>query len=327
MKEIRVLLTIAALSLAGLAAIPAAASPPAVDAEVAGGTLLISGSQSPDQIALRLDALDANKLQVDVGDNGSADFTFDRATFTAIRVDAGNGNDTIRIDEIPGVFTTTESMRIDGENGNDTLLGGGGAEVFVGGNGDDFVDGNAGADTAFLGRGDDVFVWDPGDGSDVVEGESGSDTMVFNGASGNEIMAATASGGRVLFTRNLGNIIMDLDDVEAIDVRALAGTDTVTVNDVRGTDLGRVDVDLANALGSSTADGQADIVTVVGTEGNDSIVANANGTAVEVSGLTAFVRITHTDPTLDKLVIDTAAGVDDVTVDPALAALILVGVL
>jgi hypothetical protein len=326
MKEIRVLVTIAALSLAGLAAIPAAASP-GVGAEVAGGTLLISGSRSPDQIALRLDALDTNKLQVDVGDNGSADFTFDRATFTAIRVNADNGGDTIQIDEIHGVFTTTESTRIDGENGNDTLLGGGGAEVFVGGNGDDFADGNAGADTAFLGRGDDVFVWDPGDGSDVVEGGSGSDTMVFNGSSGNEIMAATANGGRVLFTRDLGNIIMDIDDVEAIDVRALAGTDTVTVNDVRGTDLGRVDVDLANALGGSTADGLADIVTVVGTDGNDSIAANANGTAVEVSGLAAFVRITHTDPSLDKLVIDSAAGVDAVTVNPAVTALILVTVL
>ena len=326
MKQLRVLLTIAAMSLAGLATIPAAASP-TVDANVAEGTLLISGSHSPDNIALRLDALDPNKLQVDVGDNGSADFTFDRATFTAIRVDAGNGGDTIRIDEVHGVFTSTESTRIDGENGNDTLLGGGGAEVFVGGNGDDLADGNAGADTAFLGRGDDVFVWDPGDGSDVVQGGSGSDTMVFNGSSGNEVMAATATGGRVLFTRDLGNIVMNLDDVEAIDVRALAGTDKVTVNDVRGTDLDRVDVDLANVLGGSTADGQADIVTVVGTDGNDSIAANANGIAVEVRGLAAFVRITHTDPTLDKLVIDTAAGVDDVTVDPALAALILVAVL
>ena len=68
------------------------------------------------------------------------------------------------------------------------------------------------------------------------------------------------------------------------------------------------------------------MVAVVGTDGDDSIAANANGAAVEVSGLAAFLRITHADPTSDTLVIDTGAGVDDVALDPALAALILVSV-
>ena len=84
--------------------------------------------------------------------------------------------------------------------------------------------------------------------------------MVFNGSGGNEIMAATANFGRVSFTRNLGGIVMDLNDVEAIDVNALGGTDSVTVNDMSGTDLRRVDVDLAGALGGSAGDGEADTV-------------------------------------------------------------------
>jgi hypothetical protein len=276
---------------------------------------------------LRLDALVRNQLDVDVADDGSADFTFDASTFAAIDVEARGAADTIRIDEVNGSFTTTESTRIHGGNGNDTLLGGSGAEVFAGGNGNDIVDGNGGADTAVLGRGDDVFVWDPGDGSDVVEGRNGSDTMVFNGSDGNEIMAATAAFGRVSFTRDLGSIVMDLDDIEVIDVRALRGTDTVTVNDAGGTDLERVDVDLADMLGGSTGDTQADVVTVVGTKGDDSIAADRNGAAVEVSGLAASVRITHTDPASDTLIIDTSTGADDVALDPAVAALILVSVL
>lgn len=101
---------------------------------------------------------------------------------------------------------------------------------------------------------------------------------------------------------------MDLDDVESIDVRGLRGTDSVTVNDVRGTDLDRVDIDLAAALGASTGDPQADVVTVVGTDGDDSIAADANGAAVDVSGLAAFVRISHADPASDTLIIDTRAG-------------------
>jgi hypothetical protein len=169
-------------------------------------------------------------------------------------------------------------------------------------------------------------VWDPGDGSDTVEGESGADTLVFNGNGGNEIMAATADEGRVLFTRNLGGIVMDLNSVEGIDVRALGGTDTVTVNDVRGTDLRRVDVDLAAALGGSDSDFAADTVTVVGTDGDDSVAANADGGAIDVSGLSAFVQITHADVRADTLVVNTLGGDDNVAVDPALVGLIQVSV-
>src|SRR5215203_1048015 len=256
---------VALAALATSIAAPAAAAAPTLTATVADGTLRITGSSSSEQITLRLSPVDRNQLQVDVGNNGSADHSFDVSTFSAIDVEAGNGNDTVRIDDANGAFTTTKATRIGGQNGDDTLIGGSGNEVFVGGRGDDFVDGNGGADTAFLGQGADTFVWDPGDASDVVEGGSGFDDMVFNGAGGNEIMAATAVGGRVSFTRNLGTIVMDLGDVEVIDVNALGGTDSVTVNDVTGTDLKLVNVDLAAALGGSTADGAADTVKVLGT--------------------------------------------------------------
>ena len=315
-------MAVALAAIAASIAVPVAAAAPTARAEVTGGTLTITGSQAPDRIALRLSATDANQLQVDIGDDGSADATFDLSTFRAIAVAAGNGDDSVRIDQVNGIFTTTKATRIDGGNGDDTLIGGSGNEVLVGGRGNDVIDGNGGADTAFLGKGDDTFIWDPGDGSDVVEGDSGSDTMIFNGAAGNEIMTAKANGGRVSFTRNLGTIVMDLDGIETIDVNALGGTDAITVDDVSGTDLSRVDVDLAAALGGSAADGAADTVTVTGTDGNDTIAADANGAAVDVSGLPAAVRITHADPALDKLVIDTLAGADSVHLDPALPGLI-----
>jgi Ca2+-binding RTX toxin-like protein len=315
------------LALLAVAAAPtAAAARPTVNAAVISGTLHIAGTHAADQIALRLSDVDPNQLQVDVDDNRSADFTFDRGTFDSIDVAAGNGADIVRIDQVNGVFTNTESTRLAGDNGDDTLVGGSGNEVFVGGRGKDVVDGNGGADTAFLGQGDDTFVWDQGDGSDVVEGGRGFDTLAFNGFGANEVMAANASGSRALFTRVQGNIVMDLDDVEAIDVRPLGGSDTVTVNDLTGTDLTRVDVDLAAAPGGSAGDGLADVVTVRGTTGDDTIVATAKGAAVEVSGLTPFVRITHADPAIDTLAIDGLGGSDSVALDPALAALILVSI-
>jgi hypothetical protein len=318
---------VALTAIAAAATVPVVSAAPSLRAGVVDGTLRVSGSPLGDQITLRLSALDRTQLQVDVGNDGSADASFDLDTFQAIHVDAGNGDDTVRIDDINGAFTTTKPTRIDGENGDDTLLGGSGAEVFFGGRGNDFVDGNGGADTAFLGRGNDAFVWDPGDASDIVEGQSGFDTLVFNGSGGDEIMAETPLFGRVLFTRNLGGIVMDLDGIERIDVNALGGADDITVQDASGTDLVRVDVDLAATLGGSTADDKADTVTVAGTKGDDAIAVDANGAAVDVSGLTPFVRVTHADPAKDTLIVDPVTGNDHVALDPALPALIQVSVL
>jgi hypothetical protein len=318
------LLAVALTAVAAASIAPAVAAAPSVAAEVVEGVLRISGGGAADKITLGLSGDDQGQLEIDFGDDGVGDFTFALAAFNVIDVRAGNGDDTVRIDQANGVFTTTKATRISGENGDDVLIGGGGAEVFSGGNGDDLVDGNQGADTAFLDRGDDTFVWDQGDGSDIVDGGRGIDTLIFNGFGANEAMAATASNGRVLFTRVQGNIVMSLDDVEAIDVRPLGGTDTVTVNDLTGTDVKRVDVDLAAVLGGSTADGQADTVAVVGTIRDDAISADSNGAAVEVTGLAAFVRVTHADAALDSLVIDGRAGDDAVSVDSALERLIQV---
>src|SRR5215471_10429412 len=112
----------AATLLLSLAAGPVAAS--SVHATVANGTLRITGTPSADRIALRRSHAHPNKLQVDIGDNGSADFTFALSSFTAIDVEAGAGNDRVRIDDRNGAFTTTKRTTLNGQDGNDTLIGG-----------------------------------------------------------------------------------------------------------------------------------------------------------------------------------------------------------
>ena len=54
--------------------------------------------------------------------------------------------------------------------------------------------------------------------------------MLFNGANVGEKIDISANGGRALFTRNIANIIMDLNDVERVDFRALGGSDFINVN-------------------------------------------------------------------------------------------------
>ena len=231
---------------------------------------------------------------------------------SAIDVQGGNGNDSIRIDDANGGFTNSIPTTIAGGPGNDSLKGGLGAENFMGGEGSDSVIGGKGNDTAELGPGNDTFRWDPGDGSDVIHGQSGSDTMLFNGAGVAEEVTMTADEGRLVFFRDVAKITMVTDGVEIVDFNALGGKDTVTVNDLTGTDVTQTNLDLAGTLGGNTADEAVDNVVVNGTNGNDTINVQGNGSGADVSGLATAVSVTHADPT-DVLSVNTLAGTDSVT--------------
>jgi hypothetical protein len=294
------------------------------------GVLRIEGTNADDTIALRLQNGDPAILQVDFGDDGSADFSFQRANVAKIELDTGNGEDVARIDETNGVFsdtipTTLEggngkdrltggsgAVTLRGGNGDDNLVGGNGAETMDGGNGDDTFDGNRGNDVALMGNGDDTFVWDPGDGSDTIEGGNGSDTMRFNGAGAAEKFDLTANGNRLRFFRDVASITMDTDSVERVDVNALGGADVVTVNDLTATDVTDVNVDLAGALGGAAGDGQPDRVVVKATDGNDRIAVSGDAGGVKVSGLAATIAVAHPEAANDRLEIDTLAGSDTV---------------
>jgi Ca2+-binding RTX toxin-like protein len=283
------------------------------------GVLRIKGTSASDKITLRLKAGETGILQVDVGDDGSADFSFERADIAKIAVNAGAGDDLVRIDESNGVFTDSIPATIAGGDGSDNLAGGSGAETLRGGEGNDSLDGNRGNDLALMGAGDDTFVWDPGDGSDVVEGQDGADTMLFNGADVAEQVDLSANGHRLRFFRQPANITMDTASVERVDFNALGGADVVTVNDLSGTDVRRVNVDLAGTLGGATGDGQPDRVVVSATNGDDTIDVSGDTESVKVSGLAATTEVLHSEVARDRLEINTLAGED--TVDSgALAA-------
>jgi hypothetical protein len=322
--------TVVALVLAALAvAVPSSANKhnddgskhkaDGVQAKVKHGTLEVKGSNRSDTVALRLKAGDPNQIQVDVGDDSSADFSFARRDVLAINVKAGKGDDSVRIDDANGAFTDSIGTTIAGGDGDDSLEGGqlqvaAENETFKGDDGNDTVDGGKGDDVAFLGDDDDTFRWDPGEGSDVLEGQDGRDTMLFNGAAVNEEITLTANGERLTFFRDVGKVTMDTEDVEIVDFNALGGTDNVTVNDLTGTDVSQTNVDLAAALGGSAGDGAVDNVVVNGTDGDDDIDIDGNGSGADVTGLATAVSVKHADST-DRLSVNTFAGTDDVSVN------------
>ena len=310
-----------ALALSSLVvAAPASASAngkvEGVRAAVKHGTLNVTGSDGGQQVALRLKAGDPQTIQVDAGDNGSADFSFDRPDVQAIRVKMGDGNDSARIDDANGAFTNTIPTTLKGGDGNDTLEGGqtqvaAENETFKGGDGNDLVDGGKGNDTAYLGSGNDTFRWDNGEGSDVIEGQDGTDTLLFNGAPVAENVTMSANGGRLNFFRVQGNVTMNTDGVEIVDDNAIGGADTVTVNDLTGTDVTQTNIDLAGAFGGTAPDGAVDSVDVSGTNGVDNINIQGNGSGADVTGLATAVSVKHADTT-DHLNVHTLAGADNV---------------
>jgi RTX calcium-binding nonapeptide repeat (4 copies) len=223
------LTAVAAASVAvalGLSTDAASADYPA---RVQAGTLQLTGDGAGDSLVLQ-----PTPTTLNVVVNGQLLSTFDRATFTAVAVDARGGDDTVNVqNSAPALLNVT----LDGGAGDDTLIGANGAETFIGGAGDDFADGNIGADTADLGSGADTFQWDPGDGSDTVDGQGGNDTLTFNGSNAPENIDVAANGPRVRLTRNVAGIVVDLGGIERTDIRALGGTDAITVADLAGTDL------------------------------------------------------------------------------------------
>jgi Ca2+-binding RTX toxin-like protein len=242
-----------------------------------------------------------------------APFSLDIGTTESLVLNANGGDD---IASAGNGLASLIQITMDGGTGNDTLLGGDGADTLFGGDGNDFIDGNRGNDTAFLGAGDDTFQWDPGDGSDVVEGQGDTDTLLFNGANIGESMDISANGGRVLFTRNIGAVTMDLNDVEQINVNALGGADTITVNDLSGTDATKIDVNLAASTGGG--DAESDTVTINGTNAADVIDVFAAGADYSVLGLPALLNV-HTSEAGDQLVIRARGGNDTINASTLLS--------
>jgi Ca2+-binding RTX toxin-like protein len=217
------------------------------------------------------------------------------------------GNDSISAAGLPA---GTVGLTVDAGAGDDSITGSDGNDTLIGGDGNDSVIGGRGNDVAFLGAGNDTFVWNPGDASDTVEGQDGSDTMVFNGANIGEKIDVSANGSRVRFTRDVASIVMDLNGVEGINFNALGGADTVTVDDLTGTDLTQLNIDLASPAGSGTGDGAADSVIVNGTTGADRINVAGSGSSITVSGLAASVQISGSEAANDGLTVNGLAGDD-----------------
>lgn len=266
-----------------------------------------------------VDTVEANgngEAEVFVATANGARVRLDRLSPVAAFLDIGGvesmlvnmrgGNDAF---SAVGNLAALTAFTVDGGSGDDELRGSNGADVLNGGGGNDFIDGNQGADVASGGSGADTFQWDPGDGSDVIEGQDGADTLLFNGSNIGEQFNATANGDRVRFTRDIGGIVMDVAGVETLNLRTLGGADLVTVSDLSGTNLKKVNVNLAAFDGNG--DASADSVVLKGTDAADKVKLTSDATSATATGLVPAVTVTGSDTTGDRFTVAGLGG-DDV---------------
>jgi Ca2+-binding RTX toxin-like protein len=278
-------------------------------------TVEVNGGNGDEQFTVT-----ANGTRVRFDRLNPAPFSIDIGTCENLVLNANGGNDSF---SATGNLAALIKITVDGGPGNDTLLGSNGADILIGGDGNDFIDGQQGNDVIFLGAGDDVFQWDPGDGSDVIEGGDGNDKLLFNGSAGSEIFDVAANGARVRFTRNLGNIVMDLNGVEQLELNMLGGTDTFTVHNLAGTDLTNIITRLAGTIGGSIGDAAVDNVILNGTAADDTVLVTGSSGSVSVLGLFATVTVTGSEAANDRLTINALAGDDVVDASGLIAGIIL----
>ena len=275
-------------------------------------------------------AIDLGAAAGSPGGDGQRDTVTANGTQAADHISVVNSGGSIMVKGLAAQVSIAnmeagDALTINGQAGDDvidasaikagqvqlTLNGGAGNDQIFGSAGDDLVNGGSGNDVALMGAGNDTFVWNPGDGSDTVEGQSGADTLQFNGANINENINISANGGRVRLTRDVANITMDLNGVENINVGALGGADTITVNDLTGTATNRVAIDLSSTPGSGVGDGAADTIVINATNGDDVITISESNGVITVSGLGEEVTIRGFEGANDRIVINGLGG-DDV---------------
>jgi len=139
---------------------------------------------------------------------GGGDDLFTNQAQSTIRVDAGDGNDTLNGSPV------SDSMS--GGNGNDVIVAGGG-------NGNDTLDGGAGNDNITGGLGLDVIT--AGDGNDTIFGSQQADTITLGNGHGLLIYKDILDGTDAVtsFDKTAGNSSQDTIDLDALfDSRGIA---------------------------------------------------------------------------------------------------------
>ena len=224
---------------------------------------------------------DANSIDL----NSVTNLTYPSLTVGGIRVDGGNGDDTILgspsyadsllggdgVDDLNG---QGGSDTLDGGDGRDSITGGDGDDSLIGEDGSDTITGDLGNDTIFGGDhadsidgGDGADNIDAGQSNDTVTGGNGNDTI--NGSDGVDSLSGEAGDDSIL--GGVGNDLISGGPDNDI-LSGQSGIDDVSGDDGNDQVAGGSGNDsVSGNLGNDIVNGEAGDDIVNGNEGDDSL--------------------------------------------------------
>lgn len=152
------------------------------------GFIVVEGTHLADFITLHYDSNTTKSVTIVVNDRLVSHIPL--SGVKAIRIEGGNGDDTIGIGPesteglafIPEIGPMRFPLQLDGGRGNDTLIAALGNDLLMGGSGNDVLAGSKGDDTLVGGDGNDVLRGN--DGNDSLTGDNDTDSL--DGGKGND---------------------------------------------------------------------------------------------------------------------------------------------
>jgi hypothetical protein len=298
------------------------------------------------------------------GGDGNDSVTMDKGVLSDAELHGGTGNDNLTYlgkghaklygdggDDHLTAGPESQTSELHGGGGNDFLTGGGGADQLFGeggpsdadvliagpgnnqqlhgGQGNDQFEAGTGSSQMFGDNGNDVFTWHAGDGPITLDGQAGTNILEVDG-SGNadSFTGGTGAGGHLSIQAN--GTAIDAASIAELNLETGGGADTATFNDLSGTSLQAVAVNLFSE--ASTPDGALDTFTLNGASGPKTVNINeaqasgtvtstingqttttsASGTVTQVTGLGPAFLVANPE---DKLVVQPGDG--DTTVNVA----------
>ncbi|MEH6515891.1 MAG: matrixin family metalloprotease [Halioglobus sp.] len=251
---------------------------------------------------------------------GNDTVVIDSSVDIPVEVHFGAGRDALRSQGTAVVIAY-------GDAGNDRLEGGTAGDTLDGGADDDIIDGGLGADNLAggAGTGSDTFIWNIGDGQDApIDGGGGNDLLRTIGVNGQALVAeVTKAASGTGFDVAVGGVTLSASQVEQLNITGRDRSDTVTINNLDGSVLQRVDIELGSdslldtvAINTSGTDDRVDIATTSVTVPLKGLV---DATQIAVVG-DVTVNIFDAGPATggDTFTVNTFAGADEVNVKGAL---------